>query len=98
MSIAKAVLRENDQKEAIIKQVLRELNDECTNLCKKTITSPFCAIPTDELANFKWKDMVTCHHQGSACWGISARSSAMEPNDGRKSLLLNAIELSRLIY
>ena len=30
--------------------------------------------------------------------GTSARSSAMEPNDGRKSLLLNAIELSRFIY
>ena len=59
VSIAKAVLSENDLKEAIIKQVLRELNDECTNLCKKTITSPFCTIPTDELANFKWKDMVT---------------------------------------
>ena len=54
VSIAKAVLSENDQKEAIIKQVLRELNDECTNLCKKTITSPFQLMSWPTLSGRIW--------------------------------------------
>lgn len=58
VSIAKAVLNEDDLREAIIKQLLRELNEECTNLCRKTTKSPFRTIPVDELANFKWNDLV----------------------------------------
>ena len=45
-------------KEAIIKLLLWELNDECTSLCRKTTISPFRTIPVDHLADFQWKDMV----------------------------------------
>ena len=58
VSIAKAVLGEKDLRDAIIKQLLREINKECNSLCKKTIATHFRTIPVDELANFKWKDMV----------------------------------------
>ena len=56
-SIAKAVL-EQDIKNAVIHQLLVKLNDECTNLCRKSVISPFRTIPVDQMASFKWKDMV----------------------------------------
>lgn len=49
---------EDDLREAIIKQMLKGPNEQCTTLCKKNTTSCFRTIPADELANFKWKDMV----------------------------------------
>ena len=40
-SIAKAVLEQEDIKNAVIHQLLVKLNDECTNLCRKSVISPF---------------------------------------------------------
>ena len=57
-AIAKAVLQQDDVKEAITKQLIGALNEECTNLCKKKNASLFRAIPVDRLASFKWIDMV----------------------------------------
>ena len=57
-SIAKAIMDNDDVKEAIIKLLLRKLNEECTYLCRLTTTSPFRAIPINQLATFKWKDMM----------------------------------------
>ena len=57
-SIAKAVLELDDVKEAVIKQLLMEINGEYSKLCSKTTISPYRTIPVDQLASFKWKDMV----------------------------------------
>ena len=53
-STAKAVLELDDVKEAVIKQLLREINGECSKLCSKTTISPYRTIPVDQLASFKW--------------------------------------------
>ena len=47
-----------DLKAAIVQQLLGTLNEECTNLCKKTTISTFRTIPVDQLSNFTWKDMI----------------------------------------
>ena len=57
-AIAKAVLGQDNVKEAIVNLLLGKINEECTNLCKRTIKSPFHTIPVNCLASFKWKDMV----------------------------------------
>ena len=57
-TIAKSVLGQDDVKEGIIKLLLWELNEECTNTHRKTTISPFRTIPVDHLADFQWKDMV----------------------------------------
>ena len=57
--IAKALMTWDDVKENIIKLMLGKLNEECTCLCRKAITSPFRTMPADQIASFKWVDMVT---------------------------------------
>ena len=57
--IAKAVMTRDDVKENSIKLLLGKLNEECASLCRKTITSPFRTMPADQMASFKWDDMVT---------------------------------------
>lgn len=57
-SIAKAVMGQDDLREAIIIVLLMQLNQECTNLCKSSNGSPFHRIPVDKLADFKWRDVV----------------------------------------
>ena len=57
--IAKAVMTRDDVKENGIKLLLGKLNEECASLCRKTITSPFHTMPADQMASFKWVDMVT---------------------------------------
>ena len=46
-SIAKAVLGQDDLREAIIILILVQINEECTNLCKKDTASLFHTIPFD---------------------------------------------------
>ena len=58
MSIAKAVMGQDDTREAFVMVLLRKLNNECTNRCRKSSSSPFHTIPVDQLAAFNWKDMV----------------------------------------
>ena len=58
VSIAKAVLEQDDIKESIVTLLLGKLNEECTYLCKKTHSSPFPTIAVDQLALFKWENMV----------------------------------------
>ena len=58
-SIAKAVMTQDDVKENIIKLLLGKLNEECASLCRKAISSPFRTMPADQMASFKWVDMVT---------------------------------------
>ena len=59
-SIAKAAMKIDDVKEAIIKQILRILNEECARLCKlkDNTQSQFRKIPVSQLHQFKWKDMI----------------------------------------
>ena len=59
-SIAKAAMKIDDVKEAIIKQILRILNEECARLCKLKENTPsqFRKIPVSQLHQFKWKDMI----------------------------------------
>ena len=52
-SIAKAVLKIGDVREAIVTQILGTLNDECVNT-----SSLFRSIPYEELDEFKWENMV----------------------------------------
>ena len=53
VSIAKAALSVKDVREAIIQNVLREVNLECGKLCrKKQPTSIFRKIPAESLLNF----------------------------------------------
>ncbi len=57
-----------DVREAIIKLMLVELNEECNRLCRRKDTplSPFRTIPADRLVNFTWKDMtVEIEHYSS---------------------------------
>ena len=49
----------DDVKETIIKLLLGKLNEKCSSLCRKDITSPFCTLPADQMASFKWVDMAT---------------------------------------
>lgn len=58
-SIAKAALAVEGVKEAIVKQLLGNLNQECNTLCKKQPTSLFRKIPVDRQAKFRWEDMIT---------------------------------------
>ena len=76
-------------KEAIIKLLLRELNEECTNLCRKTSTSPFHTIPADHLANFKWKDMVN-DLQLKAPLLFTVLHSIVSRNDHRNAVKVGA--------
>ena len=58
-SIAKTVLHMDDVRESIIVQLLRELNEECNDLCKRiSPTSPFQTLNVDMMANFKWTIMI----------------------------------------
>ena len=54
-SIAKAAMKIDDVKEAIIKQILRILNEECA---RDNTQSQFRKIPVSQLRQFKWKDMI----------------------------------------
>ena len=79
MSIAKAVLDQTEIKEAIITLLLGKLNEECTSLCRKTHSSPFRTIPVDQLAKYKWQDMVEDLQQQapflfSVLYSITSRS------------------------
>ena len=56
-SIAKAVLEWENVKEAVIQQLHRKINEECSKLCSKTTISPYRTIPVDRLAGLKWKDV-----------------------------------------
>ena len=58
-SIAKTVLHMDDVRESIIVQLLRELNEECNDLCNRiSPTSPFRTLNVDMMANFKWTIMI----------------------------------------
>ena len=59
-SIAKAVLKIGDVREAIVTQILGTLNDECGKLCQRKCdtSSLFRSIPYEELDEFKWENMV----------------------------------------
>ena len=67
------VLHMDDVRESIIVQLLRELNEECNDLCKRiSPTSPFRTLNVDMMANFKWTIMIdTCkqeHHCSIRYW------------------------------
>ena len=56
-SIAKTVLEQDHVKEAVIQQLLREINEECSKLCSKTTISPYRSIPVDQMDSLKWKEL-----------------------------------------
>ena len=55
-SIANAVMSQDDIREATVR-LLVKLNEECTSVCRMALTSPFHAIPVEQLVTFNWKDM-----------------------------------------
>ena len=58
VSIAKAVLEQDDIKDSIVTLLLGKLNDEYTYLCKKNHSSTFRTIPVDQLAHLKLENIV----------------------------------------
>lgn len=91
-SIAKAVLQRDDVKEAILKQLIHEINDECSKLCSKTTISPYRTIPVDQLAGLKWKDMAE-ELQQKAPLLFSVLLSIASRNDNR-----NAVKVATAHY
>ena len=83
------MLGQDDIKEAIIKLLLRELNEQCTNLCRKTTVSPFRTIPVDHLADFQWKDMVN-DLQLKAPLLFTVLHSIVSRNDHRNAVKVGA--------
>ena len=79
------MLGQEDLKAAIVQQLLVKLNEECTNLCKKTTVSVFRTIPVDRLSNFTWKDMVE-ELQQKAPFLFSLLHSIVSRNDHRNTV------------
>ncbi len=83
MSIAKVALSVEGVREAIIKQLLGSLNQECSQLCQK-IPAPtlFHKIPVETLAEFKWDQMMAELEQ-SAPLLLKIVHCLVARNDGR---------------
>lgn len=90
-SIAKAVMGVEEIKEAIMKQMLVELNEECTRLCKRegTPLSPFRSISADKLVDFRWKDM-TADIEQKAPLLFKILYSLVSSNDHRNKMKVGA--------
>lgn len=58
-SLAKAIMRHKMLREAVILNVLDQLDSECSKLCQKS-TSPslFCKVPVSEIEEFQWDKFI----------------------------------------
>ena len=59
-TIAKAVMKVDDVREAVFKLVLDTINTECTTLCNKMpdTFSYFRKIPVAEIVKFRWEELI----------------------------------------
>ena len=90
LSIAKAVMQHDGIREAVVRVLLGKLNEECTNLCRKTTPSHFHTIPVDQLDTFSWKDMVADLQQ-KAPFVFTVLDSITSRNDHRNTTKVGAV-------
>lgn len=88
-SIAKAALSMNSMREAIVTCLLGTLNLECSKLCQKKPASLFRKIPVEDLAEFKWDDMIVELHNEAPLL-LKVVDCLVARNDGRNKKKVGA--------
>ena len=81
--------------EKLFDMLLGKLNEECTNLCRKTTPSIFHTIPFDKLYTFSWKDMVADLQQ-KAHLVFTVLDSITSRNDHRNTMKVGDVHYPRI--
>ena len=77
--------------------LLGKLNEECTNLCRKTTPSLFLiTIPFDKLDTFSWKDMVADLQQKAHLVFTVLDSCITSRNNHQNTMKVGAVHYSRI--
>ena len=58
-AVAKAVMGHSGLHNTIHQLVLNEIENECTTLCKRSVSSPFRKMALHELMNIQWEQLIS---------------------------------------